>query len=1229
MLQIRRLELQGFKSFVERTELRFAGTGFTAVVGPNGCGKSNLADAISWVLGEQSAKSLRGSRMEDVIFAGTRDRKPVGMATVTLTLVDPRPDADPGVDGAGNGHSSYGHPATPKEITVSRRLYRSGESDYLIDGRHTRLRDIQDIFMGTGLGPESYAIIEQGRITQILSTKPQERRAVIEEAAGVSKFKTRRRLAEAKLEGAKQNLSRVFDILEEVSRQTNSLKRQASKARRYEELKTEMLGHLSRALAGRFKIREREAAKTALDLNEATREFQQLSSDVQEKESLQASLQEQCFALEGDLTGKRQELSELRVESERAKGRLETQAGQIAAIESRLAQGETETEELEARLERLRADCQAHADALAGLNAAYDDASRRLEEKTVERDQRQAELRQREMTLEAGRQQVLKLLGESSTLQNQLAQNSEYLSSVERETARAQREEQAAAADLDRLSHLKRQLSERVASRQLELTSVTDQRRAVEEELHLHKTRAAEVRHLLETLRADFSRIKARKDSTQDVLSHRSYTTESVKRLFTAIEHGQARELQPLGVLADFLEVDAAWEKAAEEFLHDELEYVVVRDWSDAHRGVDLMRGDLDGRATFLVHPEQDLNPAGTRREEPAVGPETGILGRLGSQLRMTNGLTQAPVELIPRLARCFLVGDRGAAQRLALEYPDFFFLLPDGVSYHGHAVSGGKKTGSGPLALKRELRELAVLIAAKQAQVDESAKALEQAEREIDALTEDLERLRAVQQLQEKDALALDHEMRKLSEELNRTNQRLSVVRLELQRLAREAQTARERQAATGRDLEQTEFLRAHQEQALEAARSELTELQQVHARLAEEHAALRAGLAALEERRRAEENARALLEQQIGDFGSRLEDLLGEIGRFGIDRARLLDDNMEVDARINELNRRISALEETVLALEEKEARSRSSLTQAEEELRGLRTAVSAAQENRSQIEVQLVRLQSELQYLDETCRKELSCPLEELSQDEETVPDEMELAEAEARYEEVKTRIDNLGPVNPQALEEYQEAQQRYDFLNAQRQDLLDSIRDTEKAIQEIDVESRRRFHDAFEAINANFREMFKVLFHGGIGEMRLTDPENQADSGVDIMASPPGKKLQNVLLLSGGERSLTAMALLLAIFQYTPSPFCVLDEVDAALDEANITRLVKLLKEMSRQTQFIIITHAKRTMEASESLYGVTMQEPGVSKIVSVRFQEPEAALPAPPQAPQHIYAASAD
>ena len=1210
MLKLKRVEIQGFKSFVDRTEMKFSGSGIAAIVGPNGCGKSNLSDAISWVLGEQSAKSLRGSRMEDVIFAGTRERKPLGMASVTMTLADPDGSHHHAPNGHGNGN---GHtPNTPADVTITRRLFRSGESEYLIDGRLARLRDIQDLFMGTGLGPESYAIIEQGRIGQILSNKPQDRRAIIEEAAGIGKFKTKKRLAEAKLEGAKQNLSRVFDILEEVSRQVNSLKRQASKARRYEELKVELIAELRRSLTGRYRTLEREAAKTALDLNLASAEFQNLSTQVSEREREYTSLQETCYRNDADLTEARRRKADLELEQERTRGRLEAQAGQISAIEQRLGQGDGESQELDRKQSQAQGELETHVATLATLEGEYESARERLAAKSAEREQLQQTLQERARALESGRQNVLRLLGEASALKNQLVQISEYLCAVDRDSARCRKEEESAAGDLEQMETIKRSLSERMEARQMELDSLSDRRQRVEDQLNAKKADAAEARRSLDQLRTEASRIKARKDSLEEILSHRAYTTESVKRLFTAIERGEADGFKTAGVLADFIDVDPAYEKAAEDFLHEELEYVVVQNWDEAERGIDIMRTDLDGRGTFLVHPE---NGDGSSAQD-AVGSEDGVIGHLGDHLRLTNGFAQAPKDLLPRLQRCFLAANRASAQRLAVQYPDCYFLLPDGVSYHGHAVSGGKKTGSGPLALKRELRELAGEVHWKQKAVEETSARLEQLDAEIASLTEDLEALRLLQQNQEKEALALDHEHRKLAEEFARANSRLSVARLELERLKLEGANSRSAQERDQQLLDDKETARAIEEQVLLQSRSDLDELQADAQKLSDEHAELRAALAGFEERRRSGQTIVARCQSQIGEIATRRQEIALEMERLGVERARLLSDNIELDLRAGELAAEALTADQNVTRLAEQETTLRASLAALDETLKQLRADSLLAQEKRGQIELELVKKQSELKYLDETSRKELNAPLEELAAGEEIVLDDEALSESERKYQEIKAKIEALGPVNPQALEEFQEAQQRYDFLNAQRQDLLDSIRDTEKAIHDVDVESRRRFTEAFEAVNGHFREMFGTLFGGGIGEMRLTDESNLAESGIDIVASPPGKRLQNVLLLSGGEKSLTAMALLMAIFQYQPSPFCVLDEVDAPLDEPNIERLTRLIREMSSQTQFVVITHAKRTMEAAQSLYGVTMQEPGVSKLVSVRFEQPMTSDPAP-------------
>jgi chromosome segregation protein len=1339
LLILKRIEIQGFKSFCDRTEMRFSGSGLAAVVGPNGCGKSNLSDAITWVLGEQSAKSLRGARMEDVIFAGTRDRKPVGMAQVTMTLVDPegktiipglRPDGtrtwksgqasnppagqalevaasaesaivtekiapvelaaeqlriehieDAHTNGNGhtnghtngngltngNGHTNGNTPSTvpevlqprrEQEIVITRRLFRSGESEYLINGRQSRLRDIQDLFMGTGLGPESYAIIEQGRIGQILSSKPLDRRNIIEEAAGISRFKTKRRLAEAKLEGARQNLTRVFDILEEVGRQVNSLKRQAGKARRYQELKAELDSQLRLALTGRYYLLAQEAERVADQLQKAALECQELQAGVEAGEKSLAAAREQAYQTEADLTESRKRLAEVRVEFERTRGLIDSQAKQASSMEQRLQQGETEIGQNNERLKSLEQEREHLRASFAELQKAGVEARERLQTKTAERDELQNQLRERERGLESSRQQVVRMLGEVSTLRNQLGQIDAYLASMDRDTARVGKDEESASAELARLEGLRSEVGQKLSERQIAVESLAARRKHVDTDLQEKRQASQQTRRDLDALRNETQRVRARRDSLDEILQHRAYANSSVKRLFTAIEKNQAKGLKPVGVLADFIELkDPRFERATEEFLHEELEYVVVRDWNEAQQGVDLLRGELDGRASFLVEPDFSENPAEVHSApvpEPPIGPETGIVGRLCDGIRFTNGLTNAPTELLPRLARCYQAESRASAERLAFQYPDLYFLLDDGVCYHGHAMTGGKRATSGPLALKRELRELSALFEKKQAETTASQERLESLEKEIQLLAEELEVVRTELQKQEKETLLLDQEMSKIAEESKRAGQKLSAARMELERLTRDAARSREERERKLALVAEKEQARAAIESALEEGRSELEQFRSRVALLSEEHSVLRVELAGIEERRRGLENAVARLDQQTREVANRRENLSREMERVGVARTRLLENNLELDQRATTLDDQKDYFEKAVATLSEREAAERASLAAGDEELKRLRLSASVATEARGKVELELVRRQSELKFLDETSRKDLSIPVAELAAEMahavvetakaeaseepaggsvevagegveggdapavEARPaakmDEFAVVEAEERVVEIRMRIEALGAVNPEAWQEYQESQQRYDFLNAQRQDLLDSIRDTEKAINEIDTESRKRFAQAFEVINQNFRNMFKKLFGGGLGEMRLSGEGDALDQGIEIVAQPPGKRLQNVLLLSGGEKAMTAMALLMGIFQYQPSPFCILDEVDAPLDEANTGRFTQLIRDMAAQTQFIVITHAKKTMEAAEGLYGVTMQEQGVSKLVSVRLSS---APPPPP------------
>jgi chromosome segregation protein len=1128
-------------------------------------------------------------------------------------LTDPRPHAEPKPEDPDSPPNVTTIPAKPTDVTITRRLFRSGESEYLIDGRAARLRDIQDIFMGSGLGPESYAIIEQGRIGQILSSKPYDRRAIIEEAAGITKYKSRKRLAEAKLESAKQNLSRVFDILEEVTRQVNSLKRQAAKARRYTELKQELDSRLRTLIGVRFRALDEQAKTNTLALEEASAALKQFTETAAVADAERLEKQAVCYRLEAELTEVRKQLSEWKLQHERTRGKLESQVRESGITEQRMARGEEEIKDLETRIASLDGERAGLRETFSQLEEHIGASRAQLIEKNQAREMLQSRLREQEKVIEANRIAALRLLGEASALKNQLAQIDEYLAGVDREKVRVDREEKLATEEISRLTEARKSLEASIADRQMELESVTGERRQTETALTAQRALSQQMRSDIDALRSETSRLRAKKESLENVISHHTYTTDAVKRLFNAAERNQAGNFKPLGVLADFVDVDPSCERAAEEFLHNELEYVVVENWNHAEQGMQLFRADLEGRATFLVENAGSLSAEVAQATQPLPD-----LPRLASLLRLTNGLSKNADLLLPRLAHCFLAAEAGEARRHSELFPELYFLLPDGQCYHGRTLSGGHKKASGPLALKRELREVSKAFAEQDRELSTKVASSEQLIKEIAQLEQDLDQLRQLQQNREKDALALGHEMRKLTEETARANSRISVARLDLERLGREQGRSAAQRETNQAAIAQKENERAEREIALDNARQEMESVDTEASRIREEHSTLRAELATLEERHRSAASGLARLEQQLREMSTRREHLGREIERLGEHRSRLLSENIELDQAVTTLSEQALQSDAAALALAQEETARRQELHSADEALKEIRLQIEAAHGQRSEFEVALVKSQSEIKFLDETSRKELGIPAVELGSPQSVEGDDCaveDLAETERLYNDLRQKIENLGPINPQALEEFDEAQLRQDFLSTQRQDLLDSIRDTEKAIHEIDLVSRNRFQEAFTAINENFKVAFQTLFGGGSGEMRLTDESNALESGIDIIASPPGKKLQNVLLLSGGEKALAALSLLMAIFKYQPSPFCVLDEVDAPLDEANIGRMMNLIKEMAIDTQFIVITHSKKTMEAAQAMYGVTMQEAGVSKLVSVRFHSHESTQPA--------------
>ncbi len=1239
MFRLKRLELLGFKSFADRTRLEF-GPGTVGVVGPNGCGKSNLADAINWVLGEQSPRLLRGERMTDVIFNGTGSRLPTGMAEVSLTLEDPEytqveaasetcPSSTPSLvseseesapaqenkDGASEeGSLATGVKRYQGVITVTRRLFRSGESEYLINGELSRLRDIQDIFMGTGLGPESYAIIEQGRIGQILSSRPSDRRLILEEAAGISKFKARKRAAELKLESSRQNLARITDILEEVTKQLGSLKRQASKARRFRELREQLDERLKITLLSRLKALEGECARRREELDRCRAAWEQAARTLEELELERKAAAAQDDALESQLTELRQAAAQAELDKQRLASEVEQMRQQWASLGARAEDASLEIQRLSEKRGSLEAQARQMAERQLSLERERTSVQQEVRRLSELQETVGARIRQAEETLEASRAAMLEALSAAATLRNQLVQLEESDLAMERQVSRLASERTQAESERRRLAGELDLLISELQSCESEDASLRDLQTSVAEQLSAARQTASEWQAKLDSLRQVYSAAVGRQQALEEALSRHAYSRESVRRLLTGEIQSNGHRFRPLGVLADFMEVNPGYEEVVEEFLDSHLDCVVVEDTDEARSGIALLRQEGAGRSTFFVtrFPSNGHGHASALNHE-AVRREDGVRASVRELVRFAPQLGLSDDLPLASLATAYLVEDSATAERLAVAYPDCHFLTPEGDHYHHRTVSGGRGKNAGPLALRRDFRELERRIAELSDDLKNAEAARAESEARAKALSQEWERLTASKFEAEKAVARLNEKIRQVREGLERASERHHLLESEGAALTADRAALESRREELRAALAVATAEKDRHEDLSNQRSAELRDLRASFEATSQELARTQAAASAQEERARSLEGEQQRLEMEIRESAERASQLARQVEAWRAEQSRLAGEigrSEEQCARLEDEHRRSSA---RVRELAEQAASVRARRDEYALRVESARSRVEAQAAQRSEAEIASARAESDrdhhLAQCRETLRENLDAWLAALDPGAVLKGEALEAAEEEAR--ELRRRIESLGPLNMMALEELQEAEERYAFLEGQRQDLLTSIEETTEAVRQIDRLSRQQFLEAFKAINANFAETFQTLFGGGMGQMRLTD-ENDPESGLDIVAQPPGKRLQNVLLLSGGEKALAALALLMAIFRYTPSPFCILDEVDAPLDESNVERFTRLIRSMSVQTQFILITHNKRTMEITDALYGVTMEEPGVSKLVSVRFEEAAAA-----------------
>jgi chromosome segregation protein len=1201
MHQIQKLEIVGFKSFCDRTSIIFH-EGCTAIVGPNGCGKSNIADAISWVVGEQSAKSLRTDRMEGVIFNGTQARKPTNFCEVTLSL---SLKANPVLP------EGFNLNLNPEAFTVGRRLYRSGESEYYLDGRRCRLKDIQLLFEGTGLGPNSYALIEQGRIGQILSSKPADRRALIEEAARITLFKSRRYSAEMKLELAQQNLLRVNDIVHEVTRNLNSLRRQAAKARRYGRMREELrLVHKLKLGLGQRDLQARLEQCTS-KFDAAQRREQEILALLAQLEESRIGGQELCRAQEEQVNEIRDRLAGLRVSAGNASGQKQSHETQIRGLKERLAELERERGAIAERDQLVQKEHERITHAAAALRTEIAGEQEALESEHARGEVLQESMRETEAKIEEARTFLLNRAGRLSDLKNQSARCEENLQRITSRVEKLSAEQEVAAAEQTRYQEQLSGVRESFDGNTIRLKETAERQAELE-------TRSTGVAKRIEEVSVDL----AAQQEEQSIMQHRYASLEEVERRRTNYSEGVQKYLSTQlpgeqacasQTLADLLETDAAYETAVEDYLNDPLQYIVVGGLEDAVQSVERLKRIGAGKCTFMTLRNGHTHHPPVSRPHLAGA---GVVGYLDELLHMRDDVREAFERALPNYAATVMVSDLPTAFKVAETHSDMNYLTLNGEAYSPKgtlSAVGERKAMSGFLALKREKRDLQRNLTSLRAKIEKTRVELSALKMEQSALQENLKALTADGRRLEIEKVGFHHQIERLEIELRKLGQAGHVASMELAQLQAETTQleAKRAEAQTGiEEIEQRSRVSNEELAELTGRLESLKSENQAHARtlagLTSDHAVKRERLSGFD-------TELQRLGREAEDVRRRTKSNLMENTQAQAAIADLEKAQARNDALISELAKQIRETETALLEQQKNLTAQREALSGLEEQLRALHAERENAMGVRGAIEIEKTRIESDLTHLRKNCEEEFHTPIEEILSQIEESEWQRDPAEVAQSYESIRERIESFGAINMRALEEYQELEERYQFLSSQRTDIEQSITDIQKAIAEINRRSAEQFQDAFKNIRENFIEVFEILFKGGQCDLRLLDEGDLLESGIDIVAQPPGKKLQNVLLLSGGEKALTALALLIAIFRYRPSPFCVLDEVDAPLDDANVIRFTELISALSKGTQFILITHNKKTMEIARTLYGVTMEEPGVSKIISVDFRAHDEAL----------------
>ncbi|WP_225999237.1 chromosome segregation protein SMC [Paenibacillus sp. BJ-4] len=1186
---LKRIELAGFKSFADKTEMEFV-RGITAVVGPNGSGKSNISDGIRWVLGEQSAKSLRGGKMEDIIFAGSDARKAVNYGEVSLTL----------------DNEDQALPLDFGEVTVTRRVHRSGDSEYFINRQSCRLRDITELFMDTGIGKEAYSIIGQGRIEEILSTRSEDRRGIFEEASGIVKYKSRKKEAVRKLDDTEQNLLRIHDLVSELEDQIGPLKEQSEKAIHYKELRSE--------------LKSKEISMYVYQIEQIHTSWSDATSKLALLQQEQLQLSTVVSRHDAMLESERNELRQLEEQVERLQSDLLQYS---EATEKSEGYGELlkeRTRNLQANREQLILSLSTSEARHSDRKNELDQLNEKLSALIVELEELRERLSDEEVKLigvtggisqeqeESLKGNLLELMNQMAQARNEIRYTDQQKEALERRVNRVSDESGKWEAQKVELDQRKKGLEAAIQKLGQEISSLrsgyiqgSEKYQALQK---LLEESQGTIRKWEQKREAQISRRDTMKEMQDDFDGFMLGVKEVLKASRKETLHGVH------GAVAELIRVPEHLEQAMETALGASVQHIVMENESVSRQAISFLKQRQLGRATFL--PMDVIRPrqigAGERQIVENAEGFVGIGADLVQYDERYAGIIGSLLGNVV-IARTLEDANRIAAR---CQYRYRVVTLEGDVVNAGGSMTGGSqfKKNANLLGRKRQLDQLdqdildteQQIARLRQSAVD-TKRQLEETQIQLDELRQAGDVKRGEEQQTAMELKQLEHELRHVLEQLAASSQEKKGFDQEIKELeaAREEALVKlaaleEEEKKTHQAIHAAEFARKANESAKEQLQGELTNLKVREGKLDQERFSL-------------EEQLRRLR----GDYDTLGKDSRQNKTLLASIEADLLTNEQESVKQIENLNQYRLKKEEASQQLEFKRA-ARSSLSKklemAENETKEQRIQLKSVEELLRQTEIGVNRLDVEL----ENVLKKLSDDYElsyELAKQRYPVPEDIEGTQAEVQR--LKHGISELGEVNLGAIEEYQRVHERYTFLDEQKSDLVEAKTTLYQVIREMDDEMSKRFKSTFDAIRREFGTVFSKLFGGGRADLVLLDPERLLETGIDIVAQPPGKKLQNLQLLSGGERALTAMALLFAILHVKPVPFCVLDEVEAALDEANVVRFAQYLREFSQQTQFIVVTHRKGTMEESDVLYGVTMEEGGVSKLVSVKLDSDEAEI----------------